>query len=777
LSFSQYYIIEGTLVDDNNKPIELAEVLLLQKDSTAIASQLSDEKGAFVIQAVPATYILLIRAFSKTLLVRSIDLTKNIHMGLLKVENSVQLNEITVTVKNKWIERKVDRLVFHVENLVSAAGGDALDALKVTPSLRVQNDQISMIGKSGMTVLINDKLMQLTGDDLTNFLKNIKSADIQSIEVFSNPPAKYDAAGNSGIVNIKLKKAQQNSVSGKLQSSYTQAKYASGSLGGGLNYQKDKWTVVSNFNYGKGSMAPYQEYTLDYPAQKWFEKNQKRNFQNNLSGMVTLDYQWNPQTVIGVQYSGALNQPIRQGANHSYITNKLSHEVDSLISTPSRSVIVRNTHAINFHTLTQLDTMGKQISLDADYFGYKTKIDNEFSTNTYLANGLALPNRFLSANNLSYQNIQIYSAKIDVDIPLKWFNLTFGGKISHINNRSEVQFLNTTRQPAFLDSTKSNTFDYKEQIQALYFSGTKSLSKTWDLQAGLRLETTQTQGNSETLHQTHTNHYVNLFPTLFLTYKRSEENIFAMNYNRRIDRPNYRNLNPFRFYSSAYNYSEGNPLLTPFFTHNIDLSHTYKNLYTSIYGFYLNDGIDEVTFVSGRSTVQTVIPYNFFTQKTIGIMENYTFNKWKWLESNNQWSVYFSETASRLAGSTPTISRWTASFNSNNSFNINSTIKAELNGTYQSASLAGSYVLNPFYYWDAGVKILLRQKKLQIAINVYDIFRTYEQTFVQYINGIKTQNYDYNDAQKIRFSLTYHFGKSLKIENREQSNKRELDRL
>lgn len=688
-----------------------------------------------------------------------------------------QVEEVEIRAKKKLIERKVDRLVFNVENSISATGGDALDALKVTPGLRIQNDQISMIGKSGMAVMIDDRLMQLSGDDLINFLKTVKSDDIRSIEVITNPPAKYDAEGNSGIVNIKLKKAKKDSISGNVTTSYTQAKYSLASLGGGFNYQKNKLTVTSNINYSNGSTAPYQEYTIHYPNYKWFETNNKRSFQNSISGRAALDYQVNPKTTMGLQYSGAFAKPFSKGTNTSYITNNNS-VLDSLISTPSRLEMEKQTHSLNFHSITKIDTLGTQYSIDLDYFKFKSDLDNNFSTDTYLPNGTFVPNRFISANNVSHQNIDIYSAKLDYEMPLKWVILSFGGKVSFINNDSQVSYFDTTNLISLFDPSKSNVFNYKENTQALYVSGNKKLSEKWHLKLGVRLESTQTKGYSESLNQTNKNNYTKLFPSFYLTYKATENTSWGLNYSRRIERPSYNNLNPFRFYSSKYSYGEGNPFLKPFFIDNTEVSYTHKNYFASLYASQMTKGIDQVTFVSKDSPFQTIKPYNFYKQSDVGTVQTYTFNPWKWWESNMTLVAFHTHTSSDLVGVWPKIKKWTIYFSSNNSFSLNKTktLKAELNFTGQSPYIAGSYIASDVWYADTGLRYAVLNHKLQIALNITDVFRTNKTTYTQKINDIKQDKYNYPDSQKFRLSLTYNFGKQLKTDNRKQSNEEEKNR-
>ncbi|MBV7441444.1 TonB-dependent receptor [Weeksellaceae bacterium TAE3-ERU29] len=776
--FSQEITIKGKVRDEQQLPIVYAEVLLKTEKDSLLSYTFSNDDGTFNFSVKKSDELLVlnIEHFGQKLFTQNISPIKDIDLGTITVNNTLQLETLVAEGKKKLIQRKVDRLVFNVENSVSALGGDALDALRVTPGLRIQNEQISIIGKSGVSVMIDDKLVQLSGDDLVSFLRTINSDNIKSIEVITTPPAKYDAQGNSGIVNIKLKQPKKDNISGNLKTSYTQATHPLGSLGGGLNYQKDKLTVTSNVNYSNGSIAPYQEYTINYPNYTWFEKNEKRIFLNSLSGRVALDYKVSPKTTMGIQYLGALSKPIYKVTNTSHITK--NNVLDSLIITPSRLESQRKTHSLNFNSTTKVDTIGTQYAIDIDYFKFKSNLDNNFSTNTYFADNTPVANRYISANNLSAQDIDIYTAKFDYEMPLKWINLSFGTKVSFINNSSQVSYFDKTKGNPIFDSSKSNVFNYKENTQALYVSGSKKLSEKWDLKLGLRLENTQTKGYSETLNQTNKNNYLKLFPTFYITYQATENSTWGLNYSRRINRPSYGDLNPFRFYSSKYNYSEGNPFLQPFYMDNVDFSLTYKNYFGSLYANYLTNGFDQVTFVSSDNPIQKVIPYNFYKQLNVGTIQYYSFNKWYWLESNNVAIIYYSQTTSDLANTLPKIDQWTMSFNSNNSFVLNNekTLRAELNFTYQSPSVAGSYNLSSYYYFDAGIKYSLLDKKLQIGLTATDIFRTNEQTFTQVVNGIKQQNYDYRDAQKIRLSLVWDFGKSIKVAQREQSNEDEKGR-
>lgn len=777
--FSQINI-SGQIKNQYNKSIEFLEIQLQNKDSIIVKSELTNNDGKFIISTEKGEYLLLIKQFGKILQKQKIIVEQVINLNVIIIkEIKEQLQEVIISSKKRLIERKVDRLIFNVENSISASGGDAFDALKITPSLNVQNDKITMVGKNDMRVMVDDKLIQLSGDDLINFLKTIPSDNIKSIEVITTPPAKYSAEGNSGLVNIKLKKAKKDTLSGFLNSAYTQSKYAIGNIGAGLNYQKKELTLISNIAYSNGSEAPIHSDAILYPKYKWDSQYNNRNLQNYLSGGIALDYKISPKTIIGIDYSGSKNILLEKSLIKSSITNFNTNQLDSLINTKSDIKTNSRTQSINFHYITKLDTVGKKISVDTDYFDFNSEKNNEFNSNTFFSDGATVPNTYNQINNLNNQVIKIYSSKIDVEMPLNWINLTFGTKISFINNSSENNYFDTSKIIPIFNPNRSNVYNYKENTQAIYISGSKNFNKKWDLQLGLRVENTQTTSFSLTLNQTNKNKYIKFFPTFYLTFNANENSSFSFNYSRRIDRPSYNYLNPFRNYITLFNYYEGNPFLQPYFSDNIEFSNTYKNLYTSLSFNHLNDGIDYITFVTENSNVQLARPLNSYTKNSIVLTENYSFTKWKWLESNNAISGYFTKIKSNIINVIPELSRWSTSINSNNSFILNKvkTIKASLDLAYTSSTLSGNNKISGFYSVDVGAKYSLLNKNLKLSIVVFDLFKTNKYTFFGFVNGIRQEGFDYLDPQKVRFSLTYNFGKSLKVEQREQNNEVEKGRV
>lgn len=774
--FSQIKI-KGRVVDLSENPIEYADIFLLINDSI-VKSDLSDEHGFFELKAFPGIFSLKIRQVGTILYETQINLQSDFDLGTIKGDNSISLEEVIVRSKRKVIEKQVDRIVFNVDHSISAIGGDALDLLKITPGIRVLNNELSMVGRSNMGLMLNGRLLQLSGDDLLSFIRNLKSDEIKKIEVITNPPAKYDSQGNSGLINIVTKTAMKNSFNSSFRSTLSQSKKALGSIGWALNYQKEKLTISSNISYTNGELKPSQEYNIYYPDFLWNERNTTTHYSNNIGGRFTLDYDITSKLKMGFEYSLSNNTPLSKLRNIVSMYNNSNSMLDSIIDNKSRVKTKINSHFVNYYSTLLLDSVGRKINFDVNYMYHKSNTDNNFQTNFFFADGSVKADRFYAANNQSNLDIDIITSSLDFVYPTEWINLNWGAKISFMKNNSNTVFYNKTSEDPLIDLSRSNEFKYRENLQAIYISGSKRLSKQIDLQIGLRGESVQTKGVSKTMDQTNKESYVKLFPSVYFNYTIQDDNVISFNYNRRINRPPYNLLNPFRFYSTSFNYSEGNPFLQPFFTDNFELSHIYKNNYASLYISYISDKYDVVTYVDPETIMQIVRPDNFYDQISYGIFDGYSFSINNLWESNNDCTIYYTKTRSSISNIVPSISSWSGNFTSNNMFMLNKEgkYKAEVNFSYQLPSLAGSYHLSSYYQLDLGFRANFLNEKLQISINVTDILKTNKKEFTQVVNSIKQKNFDYPE-RNIRFSLIYSFGKKIKSLTRKSTNDDEIKRL
>jgi hypothetical protein len=782
VSFSQIKVT-GKVVNYENIPIDLAEVLLINEDSIAQKSELTNSKGEFVLTITKGNYLLQIRQFGKKLYNSKIDLTQELDLGNIKIsQRNEVLAEVIINSKKKLIERKVDRLVFNVENSIAASGGDAIDALRLTPGIRVQNDAISMIGKSGMGVMVDDKLIQLSGEDLVNFLKTIRKENIKNIEVITTPPSKYEAEGNSGLINIILKKAKKNSWSSSINTSYKQATYPTGIVGGSFNYQKEKLSINSNLNYSKGNYSGIEGNKIFYPTQVWDSRNKGKYDTNLLSSRLGIDYQIKKKWSMGIQYINSTNRPKINENNNTTIVGHNNSYLGNII-TKGDQLISKDLNSLNLHSLINLDTIGTKMNIDFDYLNYLNGNERNFNTNTSLSSTPSIENGFYAANNNSNTKIENYAAKIDIEQPAKWANFSYGGKISYSNSVNALNFYDTTNGIPVLDPLQSNEFVYKENTQSLYISVNKKLGKKWNTQLGVRMESTQTNGFSITMNQLNKNSYTKLFPTFYVTYLANDNNTLSLTYNKRIRRPGFSELNPFRWYFNNYSYSEGNPNLQPNYSHNIGLDYSYKdNLFTSLSFTAGIDNSSQVTLLNPQTYEQIIQRLNYFNDYSIRLNQVHVYNKLKWFESQNSFNIYYVKAHSRIYPITfKNTDGFGASFNSSNSFildkksNYMAGLYFQYNFPSQTSSFQKNHSTNSL---DLFIQSNFYEKKLQITVAAENLLKSDNFNNTGYSNNIQLNYRGYYDSRYIGCMITYKFGNNnIKGKKRTNINEEEKGRI
>ncbi|WP_306352344.1 outer membrane beta-barrel family protein [Flavobacterium sp. '19STA2R22 D10 B1'] len=772
--------ISGKVVD-KDAGLPYVNVILFNSEEKLITGTTTDENGLFSIEAPQGSYKLKVSYIGYTEWSNDINLDKDMSFNkILLVEDIKMLKEVEVIVKRKLYERKVDRMVFNVDKSVAVEGGDALDALKYAPGVIFQNDQISMLGKSSMRVSINGRILELAGEDLTNFLASIPSNSIKKVEIISNPPAKYEAAGNSGIVNIELKKALADLWNNTISSSYTQATYGMVSLRDNFSLKKDKLELLLNLSGGLGRELENEESTTFYQNSTWDAYSQRKHTKDYFSTKLNLDYNINDKTTFGVQYLFNYNTPDFKDNTKTKIINNSTSIIDSLLVNNGFSDKRTAFHNINTHFDVELDTLGKKIAFDLDYLTYKSKNNRSFLTNSLTSNNQFL-NTILQADNLGDQNIENVSAKIDFEYPFKSFNFSYGGKVSFIKNNSDIQFFETSTGIPILDPNQTDDFVYNERIQAVYVSASKSLSKKWEAKIGLRLESTQTKGFTESLNQTNKNSYENLFPTFYLSYNHNDDTSYYFSYGKRIDRPNYFTLNPFRFYYNSNNYSEGNPFLQPSFTHNFELGYNGKYINANAFYSKIIDGWGVVINAENATNTTIITRENYYDSNSYGIIVSGGYNEIGWWENYN--SVNLINHDPKLTNSKVDAElkgRFEYIFVSNHSFTLNKAknFKGQLFLLYNSSYSDNLYKYEDSFSLNIAFRYSMLNNKLNFGLTFNDIFNSSATRWNWETNGIR-QTYLQNVSNRdFRISVSYNFGnKSKKVEDRDSGNEDERGRL
>ncbi len=775
------FTLTGRLTDKQEQPIEYAEVSIKNiNDSTKMMTTLTNKTGNFSLSIPKGVYLLSVNYLGQNLLKKNVSVVGNINIGTLKVNTANQIGEVTVTGKKPLIERKIDRLVFNVENSISASGGDALDALKVTPGIRVQNDEITMIGKSGLSVMVDDRLIRLSGEDLTNYLQSLSAEDIKSIEVITTPPAKYEAEGNSGLINIILKKVKANSWSTSLRSAYQQRTYPMGSGGGSFNFQKKKLTLSSSINYRKGSYAPFETNNIYYPLQTWYDETQRKRLLGILNHRMSLDYKLSDKISTGVQYNGNYNNHKIEENNMVTLTGVNTKVLDSSMITQSFERRKDKLNTLNYHFIYSIDTIGRKLSFDFDYFNYNNDANRIFTTRNYFADGRFIPASFYSANNLGNQKINNYSLNLDMEHPFKRISLNYGGRLSFSKISSNISFYNLTSGTSILDPLRTDSFEYNENIQSLYFSANKSFNRKWEAKLGLRIENTQTKGVSLTSHQPHKNHYVKVFPTAYILYTPNKIHSYNINYGLRINRPSFSWLNPFRRYSSLYFYFEGNPSLRPSFSNNFEFNYNYKdNINFQFYYTHLNNGFQAVSFVDPNNPdLRYTQPVNYVESDTYGVNITYTFDKVKWWTSINMFDLSYSLSTSSIPETNQKLNGNNVYLYSDNTFKVNKNINFNLNYWYGFAGVSELDKNSASSQLNASLRILFFDKNLQFSITGDDLLSSNRPIYTSYTNNVQINYKNYYDYRNIGVSIVYRLGsRKIKRTEREQKNKIEQSRI
>lgn len=778
--FSQIKI-SGEIKDDKNNPIEFVEIQLQNNDSIIFKSELTNSKGEFLIETEKGEYILLVKQLDVIYKKQVININQDTYIGIIKIpKTQVQLQEVEVTSKKKLIERKVDRLIFNIENSISASGGDAVDALKVTPNIRVQNDNIKMIGKNNMIIMVDDKVIQLSGNELTNFLKTIPSDNIKSIEVITTPPAKYDAEGNSGLINIKLKRGKNNSWNASINTAYRQSIYPTGNLGSNFNYQKGKVSIFSSTNIAKGKSSPIETSNIYYPNQLWKNKSVRKDYTNLIGGRFGIDYQINKNLAVGIQYLGGSQKPNIKENNLTTIYNTNDY-INSFIKTNANNNRINNSNSLNFHSIYNIDTIGTKIFTDFDYFKFNKSENRIFESNTLDPDYITVPDSYFSANNGTKTNFSNISGKIDIEMPLKWASLTYGYKISFSKNISDVSFYNLTTGNSIYDPSQSNKFEYTENINAFYFSGSKKIGDKLETQIGLRMETTNTKGISVTLNQENTNNYIKFFPTIYFIYNYNDNNSLSLNYSKRINRPSFNSLNPFRWYDNPFSYAEGNPFLQPSISHNIELSLIHnQNLENNIYYSKTENGYSQLTTLDELTYIQATKYVNFFNTEVLGISQSYTFNEIKWWESVNSLDLSYNKSTSKVSITNQNREGFNSYFSTNNTFYLNRKKNMIFNVNFwiSPSGVDGLDKISASNQLDLAIKFFFMNKNLQLAIIGNDVFSSNRFTYTSFSNDIKQEYKNYYDVRSFRISLSYKFGSSkINVEKRSFGNDDEKGRI
>ena len=637
--------------------------------------------------------------------------------------------------KKPFIEQKSDRILVNVDASPANAGTSVMDVLgKIPWSIGDKDGNISLKGKQGVTIMIDNRPTYMSGAQLAVYLKSLPSSAIDQLEIMSNPSAKYDAAGNSGIINIKTKKNKAKGFNGSTTLTYTQGKYAKpgGSLN--MNYRVNKFNLFFNGGYTYWQGFQQLDINRNYldPGTKninsiFTQSTHMKFISPELNLKLGMDYFLDSKTTLGVVFSGYQNN--ETDVSQSYISLKNSNNVtDSLVQSFGNIHGIWSNGTVNLNLRRQFDSTGRELTADADYIYYKSGSNQLFQNYTYDPEMNLLSSNTLSGDLPS--TINIYSFKTDYTHPFRNdFKLEAGLKTSFVATDNKANYYDVSGEVYVPDTTKTNYFVYHENINAAYINLTKKYGK-WNLQAGLRIENTNYDGHQYGNIYTVNNNdssfkksYVNAFPTAYITYDLNSNNSFNLNFGRRIDRPDYGDLNPFLFFLDEYTYQAGNPYLQPQLSTNIELSHTYKNKLTTTLNYSNTQNFFAETFEQdGHATI--VRRGNIGRRENGGIAESLNMPLTKWWNTTIYVNVNYNQFTGELYGEDLDVSAVTAMGNMTNQFKFTNGWSAELSGWYRTSGIEGQIMVQPMGQTSAAIAKQIMKDKGSLKLGLRDIFYT-----------------------------------------------------
>jgi hypothetical protein len=772
--------ISFSVLDDKKNAIENASVALLKSmDSSLLKTMLSDKKGFSEFEYLPGgNYILRISAtgfeekYSAHITISEQEPTTRLADIILTPGKITQLKEVTVSAKKPFIQKLTDRIVVNVENSIVSTGSSAMDVLERSPGVNVdQNDIISLRGRQGVIIMIDGKPTPMTGSDLANYLKALPSSALERIEIITNPSAKYDASGNSGIIDLKMKKDQRLGLNGTFSTGYGQGVYPKANAGSTFNYRNKKMNIFGNYNYAY--RIGLNHLLLDrnfYEDGVYNGGDLKDNYSKSpLSGNTArfgIDFFPSKKTIIGFVVNGNFNHYTRKNNNSSIVISPQKQAVSTF-----ESFATNNDHSnnivgnINFKH--SFDSSGREITADADYGEYHSGSLTVNSTRYYNLNGTSAKPGY-TLNGDQDGKLVLRTAKLDYVNPLKkggkW---EAGFKTSFVSADNDAKFFDVSNGTPQNDVNKTNHFLYKEYNNAGYVNYSREFKK-FDIQFGLRGEQTNINTEQKIGNVKFDSGYFQLFPSAFFNYKIKEDQTVGLSVSRRIDRPGYSQLNPFLFLIDVTTYATGSPGLLPQFTWSYELSYTRKNLNFSLsYSHTKNDQnitlarfkeVFPLIATAADTNVTVQIPINLSSSDYVGLSISAPIRINKWWNMINNADIYYQKFHGNFSGTSLNSGKPAADIRTNNTFTLKKGWTAELNASLNTGGRSGFMVLDPQWGIGTGVQKLVLKNKGTLRFNITDIFWTnLPKAVITYDNYVEKWH-AYRETRVANIGFSYRFG-------------------
>lgn len=765
--------ITGLVKDDQGKVLSGASLTLKKiKDSSIVKIAASNVSGHYEFAGISQGRYFVAASF----IGYGLKISQSIEVSgagdvmvpeIILTKMSANLKEVVVTSTKPVIEVKADKTVLNVEGSVNAIGQDALELLRKSPGVMVDKDEnLSLSGKNGVQVYIDGRPTPLSGSDLAAYLKTLQSSSIEAIEIITNPSAKYEAAGNAGIINIRLKKNKSYGTNGSVNAGYNVGIFPKYIAGFSLNNRNKYVNIFANYNYNRSRNESFMNLNRRL-LDTLFDQRSTMTFRNNSHNFkVGLDYSINRKSTLGIMVNGNLGENTFNNVSRTPITYIPTNQPVKLLVADNSSTGKRNNANINLN-YRYVDTSGHELNMDADYGFYQLRSDQLQPNFYYTVPGNSLYDSRIY-NMIAPTDIDIYSFKTDYEQNYKKGRLGIGEKISFVNSANNFERYNVANSYKTLDTLRSNNFDYKENINALYLNYNRPF-KGFMIQVGVRMENTNLQGRSNGFHlngggyrtydSTFKRNYTDFFPSAAITFNKKPTNQLGFRYSRRIDRPAYQDLNPFEFKLDEYTFQKGNTFLTPQYTSSFAVTHTYKyKLTTTLSYSHVKDVFTQLIDTAEKSKA-FITKKNLATQDITSLNISYPFQYKSYSVFSNLNAYYSHYKANFGAGRTIDVDVYSFNIYQQHTFKFAKVWMAELSGFYSSPSIwQGTFKSKEMYGIDLGLLKTIFKGKGNIKASVSDIFKTMQWGATSNFAGQQLKMNGGWESRQLKLNFSYRFG-------------------
>lgn len=771
--------IAGHVVDEQGKPISGANVRLYSfPDSVRLADVQTDSIGNFSFKNLHiGMYQFDINYLGFVELKRQVKLDAENPMvrqniALIPVTNS--LSTITISGNRAQVERQLDRTILNVDQGATNVGVSILEVLEKAPGVSIdQNGSISMKGKSGVMVMINDKPVQLSGTELSEMLKGIASNNVDKVELITTPPAKYDAAGVSGIINLKMKRSTLNGLNGNISISGGHGELAKSNNGGNINYHTTSLNLYGNYNYSRRGDFVRMDVLRNF-SEGTFGQDYDQDIDYGSHNLrVGLDYKVTKRGTLGGDFFGNFVKIDRITNSLSTLSNYPGAS-DERQKSYNTTLNARNNYGVNLNFEQRLATTGSSLTIDLDYARYT--MDDHQTYDVRYQNVQHLSKAPLSLFNNSEGNLQIKSGGINYLKSMMGIKFETGLKASFINSIALLDFYNESSGVPVFDPKLSNAFEYQEDIKSAYLNASSSVNP-FKFQLGLRMESTQANGRKLAEAHGFNRDYTQLFPSASMSYEVDQHHSVGLALSRRISRPTFNQINPFFYFLDLSTRFSGNPELLPALGYSTELNYIYKGKYIFSLGYFNTKRPIMDTQLTSEEDSKLIIqqPINLDRNEVFSINATVPVRISSWFSSQNNLGFYYGVYQGTVQNAKLAFSRPYFNLNTSNTFTYTNW-SLQLVGNYNGRQYAGNNEISPIRTLNIALQRRLMAKKATIGLNFSDVFWSNVIRSNSAVPAFNNQLFWRRDSRMLTLNFSYRFGGKNETSDRKKGSAEEEKR-